>query len=257
MKYFFMLVFALVVKENLAIAYTDCPAHIRFVHGHAFKDAPVKIAINGSVVSKELNFRSATTYKEVPAGKYLISFLDAASEENLGEKEFFAASGKAYTVFLAGPAKGPEGSLYGNESPFIFLDDITPPNPGRWKGHWYRMSETNVVIDFRISDGKNPSKEIYRLINKPNRASYSLADAPAGIYQFNPVLPGSSDPFFNTALNPPAFVQIENIEINSGESIDVFALGNFLGKAPNSLQLSYQKYKSIVNEENGCIQITN
>lgn len=233
-----------------------CATHLRFVHGHATEDKAVNVILNDVVAAQGLEFRGATRYTARPHGSYKIRFEDAASGKVLGEKSFVAGSGQAYTIVLAGPSEGPPSSLYGNKSPFIFLDEITPPNPGRWKGHWYRMSETNVVIDFRISRGDDPTKEVYRLVDKPNRASYSLADAPAGLYQFNPVLPGSSAPFFNEALDPPAYVQLTGVQLQGGEVMDVFALGNALGeKLPNSLQLSYQKFVPVVDESTGCIEV--
>lgn len=152
------------------------------------------------------------------------------------------------------PAKGSEGSLITNESPFVFVDDLTPPNPGRWKGTWYRMSETQVVIDFRISRAMNASQEVTRLIEKPNRAAYNLGDFPAGQFQFNPVMPNSSEPFFNPALIPPRNVQLSNVEIAGGTLFDVFALGNFLGKSPNSLDLVGVTTRTYLDAR-GCIQV--
>jgi hypothetical protein len=93
-----------------------------------------------------------------------------------------------------------------------------------------------------------------RLIQKPNRSSYQLGDFPAGCYQFNPVMIGSSEPLFNTALNPARNVEISNLEIKGGETVDIIALGNFLGKTPNSLDLTYAKYVSTVNKK-GCFEI--
>jgi hypothetical protein len=105
------------------------------------------------------------------------SLLDVVTGEVLASKTAVFATNLAHIVVLSGPAEGPIGMRNGNSSPFILVDDITPPvNPNRWKGSWYRMSETNVVIDFRISDGFNPLNEIARLTKKENRASYQLGE---------------------------------------------------------------------------------
>ena len=248
----FLGVATLAVSVNAQAA--TCASHLRFVHGHAFKDEAISVVVNG-VQTDALQFREIGKYLSVESGKKHVQFFSTITGELIGEKTFVAGSGMAYTILVAGPAKGPEGTLYGNSSPFILVDDITPPNTGRWKGHWYRMSETNVVIDFRISSASDYNNEIYRLYAKPNRASYQLPDHVAGTYNFNPVLPGSSEPFFNEALNPPRKVELGNISIGGGQVIDVFALGNFLGKGPNSLDLTYQIYTPVISTESGCIGI--
>ncbi|MBX9766796.1 MAG: DUF4397 domain-containing protein [Bdellovibrionales bacterium] len=253
-KFIFLFLSGALISSN-AIGST-CPSHLRVAHGHAFEDRPIEVVLNGKTLVSELKFREVAHYQRIKPGKVSIEFFERGTGRSLGKRNLVLGSGQAYTVILAGPAQGVPGMLFSNESPFVFLDDITPTSPGRWKGHWYRMSETQVTIDFRISDGNNPEKEISRLINKPNRASYQLADLPTGVFQFNPVMPGKSEPFFNAALTPPANVELRNITMNDRESIDIFAFGNFLGRAPNSLQLTYQKYRTTVSP-NGCMKIEN
>lgn len=246
----FMFVLAAADSSRAAV----CATHLRVVHGHAFEDGPVDVKVNGQYLVRGLSFRSVSDYLSVSHGSKSVQFFKANTKEMIGEKTFPAASGAAYTVVVAGPAAGPRGLLFGNTSPFVFMDDVTPPNPGRWKGHWYRMSETDVVIDFRISDGNDSSNELYRLVNKPNRAAYQLGDIPAGFYQFNPVMPGDSQPFFNTALSPARNVELTRQSIAGGEVYDIFALGNFLGRGPNSLDLTSVKYRPVL-DANGCISI--
>jgi hypothetical protein len=238
---------------NVASAAEPCGSHLRFVHGHAFEDRPVDVYVNGALAEAGVAFREVRPYRLAAFGPQHVRFVDPSSGRTLGERHFPAGSGQAYTVVLAGPAKGPEGALFGNESPFVFLDDLTPPNAGRWKGTWYRMSETQVVIDFRISQAANSTQEVTRLIQKPNRAAYNLGDFPAGTYQFNPVLPGSSEPFFNPALNPPRNVELRDVKIAGGELFDIFALGNFLGREPNSLDLVGVRTR-VALDANGCVR---
>lgn len=234
-----------------------CSGYLRFVHGNAFNDQKVDLSLNGKTIYSNVEFRQVTNFIPVKSGNVSFKIKDTVTGEVLQEKSFKSSANLGHTIIFAGPAQGPQGMQYGNKSPFIILDDITPPNnPERWKGSWYRMSETNVVIDFRISDGKDPSQEIARLIKKPNRAVYQLGDFPEGNYQFNPVLVGSSEPFFNQALIPARNVELVNIDIRGGEIFDVFALGNFLGKAPNSLDLTYSKYSTSIDKE-GCLVINN
>lgn len=236
-------------------AFATCGSHLRFIHGEAFRDQPVSIRVNGITVKESLSFRSVSKYFELSAGKKVVEIVDKETGEVLETKTFTAGPNVGYTVLFAGPAKGPQGMSFGNSSPFVVIDDITPvTNPGRWKGTWYRMSETNVVIDLRISKGEDYSQEMGRLQKKENRSTYQMGDFPAGRYSFNPVMPGSSEPFFNPALEPARIVEVKDLNIEGGENVDIIALGNFLGKAPNSLDLVSVKYKSRLSEE-GCYVI--
>lgn len=236
-------------------ALASCPTHVRFIHGEAFNDQPVNVYVNGRLVANSLSFRKVTNYIPQETGKLSVTFRNTETNELVQKKTFIAGGNLGHTVILAGPSIGPEGMRFGNTSPFVITDDITPPaNPNRWKGTWYRMSETNVVIDFRISDGTAPTKEIARLIEKPNRSAYQLGDFPAGTYQFNPVMPGSSEPFFNPALTPARNVELTDVTINGGEVFDVIALGNFLGQAPNSLDLTYARFTPSIDDR-GCVVI--
>lgn len=248
----------LLIAFSSTIALATCPTNIRFIHGQPFEDGDVNVTITGKKMKKEmtnLQFRDVSKYVQIKPGSYTVEFKDVASGKILGSKKAVFGPNLGHTVILGGPAQGPTGTMNGNASPFILIDDITPTvNPTRWKGTWYRMSETNVVIDLRISDGLNPTNELARLSKKENRSTYQMGDFPSGNYQFNPTLVGSSEPFFNPALQPPRLVELANVEIAGGENIDVIALGNFLGKAPNSLDLKYVKYTPSVSES-GCITL--
>ncbi len=68
------------------------------------------------------------------------------------------------------------------------------------------------------------------------------------------MLQGKSDALFNTALTPAANVEVKDLQINGGENVDIIALGNFLGRAPNSLQLVYHKHVSEFDAK-GCINV--
>lgn len=230
---------------------SPCPAHLRFVHGNAFEDAPISVSVNGKRHASDIHFRSVGHYIPVAGGKVSTIRITDLSGKTLQEKSIPVAAGYAYTVVFAGPAEGPEGSLFGRTSPFVFMDDLTPPNPGRWKGAWYRMSETQVVIDLRVSRAGRYEEEVTRLLSKPNRAAYNMRDFPAGSFQFNPVMPGKSEPFFNEALEPARNVELRDVRIPGGSLFDVFALGNFLGRAPNSLDL-VGVHTNVVIDAKGC-----
>ncbi len=239
-----------------AQAEATCTGYLRFIHGDPFRDQKVDVFVNGDKVAQNIEFRGVSRHIPVRAMTTTVTFADSNTGQHLGRKTFAIGPNLAMTVVLAGPAKGPEGMAYGNSSPFVLTDDITPvTNPERWKGTWYRMSETQVTIDFKISEPEPSLREITRLIQKPNRASYQMGDLPAGAYRFNPVLQGSSDPLFNTALNPARNVEISRADIPGGVNVDIIALGNFLGKAPNSLDLVLKMYRTHI-DRSGCYRVT-
>lgn len=236
-------------------AFASCPVHLRFAHGEPFRDGAVDVRVNGETLVSSLNFRGVTSYLSTHPGHKTVDFVDAQSGKVLESKTFVAGTNLGYTVVLGGPAKGPEGMEFGNSTPIVTIDDISPvSNPNRWKGTWYRMSETNVVIDFRISDGNDTALELARLHRKENRASYQMGDFPKGTYQFNPVFVGSTAPLFNPALEVPRNVELRGVVIEGGLNVDVFALGNFLGKTPNSLDIHSVSYRPKLSET-GCILI--
>jgi hypothetical protein len=249
------------IDSTAVTASPGCGGYVRFIHGDPFRDQSVSIRVNGVQVVNDLPFRGVSDYLLRPQGPARVEFINARSNRVLETKSFVVGPNVGYTVLVGGPAKGPEGMPYGNTSPFVLIDDITPvTNPNRWKGTWYRMSETDVVIDLRVSSGQAkdvwaPEAELARLREKPNRSSYQLGDFPAGVYQFNPVGVGANAPFFNDALVPPRNVELRSVEIAGGETFDVIALGNFLGRAPNSLDLTSKRYRSELSEA-GCYQIT-
>ena len=245
----------LAVVSFAAQAKSSCGTHVRFIHGEAFRDAAVDVKVNGKIIERDLKFREASQYHLLRPGKKTIEFVDAQTGTVLDTKTFSAGANIGYSLFFAGPAKGPAGIRFGNMAPFLFVDDISPvANPARWKGTWFRMSETNVVIDLRVSKGGDFTKEVGRLKQKENRSSYQMGDFPAGTYSFNPVMPGSSEPFYNPALQPARFVDVKDLSIQGGENVDIIALGNFLGKAPNSLDLIAVKYTTTINDK-GCYSI--
>lgn len=232
-----------------------CPSHVRFIHGEMFRDQPVDVFVDGKKVVEKLQFRGVTDYLEIDDGPAEIKFVDSVSGKTLESKALILGSNLGYTVALAGPTPGPDGNQFKNTNPFVFIDDITPvTNIKRWKGTWYRLSETNAVIDLRVSKGDGSDFEVLRLKNKENKASYNLGDNPAGVYQFHPVLIGSSQPLLNEALDPPAVVKIAPSKIAPGFNFDVIALGNGLGKGPNSLQLTSKTYRSELTPA-GCLRL--
>jgi hypothetical protein len=229
-----------------------CSGHVRVLNAALPFASTVDVEVNGRD-GMPLEFRQVSDYVSVPPGETRIVFRSRTDGSVIAERQFVVGANLFYTVAATGPVKGPAGGpTLANETPFVFLDDMTPPNPGRWKGRWYRLSETNVAIDFRAFRPERPEADFFRLKSKPNKASYDFPDSPAGVFSFRPALIGSRDPLVNEAFTPPVTVEVAELEVPEGSQVSVFATGNALGVAPHSLLVHAVLSKAKINAD-GCL----
>ena len=85
-------------------------------------------------------FRGVGAYIAVPPGQVSLGVRATGTTTGayLAQKSFVAAPGKAYTVGFTGPLPGPTGQVVSNTPPIVVEDGLQVPNPGRWRGTWYR-----------------------------------------------------------------------------------------------------------------------
>lgn len=232
-----------------------CPVKLRVINAAVETASAVDIIINGEKVLENVPFRQASQYIDLAPGTMNVDFVEAGTQNQLAHRTFTGASNGAYTVAITGPIQGPSGQPLFNESPFVIQEDLTQPNPNKFKGRWYRFSETNAVIDFRISKSSNPNVDETRLTQLTPKTAIAYPELTAGKYNFNPVLPGQFDPLVNNAFNPPIQVEVVNQEVPAGVLFDVIATGNALGQSPNSLTLTTATTEVAPPDDNGCTQI--
>jgi hypothetical protein len=232
-----------------------CPTNLRVINAAVGTASPIDVIVNGKKILENVDFRQASKYVDVAPGNIEVLFVRSGTRSTIAYRTFTGAPNSAYTVAITGTLQGPSGQPLFNQSPFVIPEDLTQPNPGKFKGRWYRFSETSAVIDFRISKSSSPNVDETRLTDLIPKTAIAYPELTAGKYNFNPVLPDQFDPLVNNAFNPPITVEVANQEVPAGVIFDVIATGNALGQTPNSLKLTTALTKVAPPDANGCNQI--
>ncbi|TBR57728.1 hypothetical protein B4U84_17285 [Westiellopsis prolifica IICB1] len=232
-----------------------CPTKLRVINAAVGTASPVDVIVNGQKILQNVGFRQASQYVNVTPGNLQVLFVQSGTLSTIASRTFKGAPNSAYTVAITGTIQGPSGQPLFNQSPFVIPEDLTQPNPGKFKGRWYRFSETNAVIDFRISKSSSPNVDETRITDLTPKTAIPYPELTAGTYNFNPVLPDQFDPLINNAFNPPITVEVANQQVPAGVIFDVIATGNALGQAPNSLLLTTASTQTAPPDANGCNRI--
>lgn len=232
-----------------------CPAKLRVINAAVATASPVDVIVNGKKVLQNVDFRQASKYVNVTPGNIKVVFVQSGTSSAIAQRTFTGAPNSAYTVAITGTLQGPSGQPLFNQSPFVIPEDLTQPNPGKFKGRWYRFSETSAVIDFRISKSSSSNVDETRITDLTPKTAIPYPELTAGTYNFNPVLPDQFLPLINNAFNPPVIVEVANQQVPEGVIFDVIATGNGLGQAPNSLLLTTASTQTAPPDSNGCYQI--
>ncbi len=234
----------------------SCPALVRAINA-ANPDQPsaVDIIVNGKKVLSNVPFSQASRYMSVSSGKLRVQIMKAGTKTMVGERTFAAAPNSAYSVAVTGPLQGPRGQVLFNKSPFVIPEDLSPPSPGKFKGGWYKLSETKAENDLRIAKSGAPNVAKAQLVDVIPKTAVDYSELKAGTYNFYTVLPNKSDTIVNKAYKPAIRVEIAKANIPAGTIFDVFAIGNTLGKGHNSLKLSAASYKTLPPTAAGCTKV--
>ncbi len=240
----------------------SCPVNIRIINA-ASPNSPtsVDLYVNNRRVVANVPFRQVSEYISVNAGELDVSIKQAGTTTELGSRIFIAPPNAAYTIGITGPIPGPTGQTLFNNSPFVIPEDLSIPNPGKFRGRWYRFSETNAVIDFRatkVVSGvlQENLPDAMRITVLTPKTVITYPELDAGVYNFNPVGVGSNSPLVNDASLPPVVVQVLNATVAAGTIFDVIALGNSLGTNPNTLTLTTATTKVLAPNARGCTRLS-
>lgn len=246
-----------------------CPTYVRAVHTYnpAQGTMPiVDVYLNGQLQWPNVPFRGVGAYVGVASGSVTLGVRAAGTTGAfIVEKTFTAAPGRAYTVGFTGPLAGPTGQIVSNTPPIVIEDAVQVPNPGRWRGLWYRWSETPVDVDFRVIAG-NPAPmniagnnvsvamDVARLSKLIAKTVIPIPETVPGVFSFYPTVVGSNDPLFNAQRNE--YVRIANLTTVAGRLYDFFATGDSLLAAhPNNLALVYTENTATFDTTSGCTLI--
>jgi hypothetical protein len=96
-----------------------------------------------------MTFRDVTSYLTVPAGRINLAIRSAGASPSsapLASADLTVAEGKFYTAGFLGMVPGPAGQSAYSRAPIIVNEDVRKvPNPGRFKGLWYRWRWVGVT----------------------------------------------------------------------------------------------------------------
>jgi Domain of unknown function (DUF4397) len=249
-------------QEVSSVRSRFCPVYVRIINSsNPNSPTPIDLYVNGRKVAAAVPFREASGYVPVNAGKLDIRITQAGTSTDLGSRLFNAAPNSAFTIAVTGATAGPVGQSLYNTSPFVIPEDLSVPNPGKFRGRWYRFSETSAVIDFRATLAESgvaqaTLPDAMRITVLAPKTAINYPELNAGVYNFNPIGVGSVDPLVNTAFDPPVTVEIPNATVAAGTIFDVIATGNALGVAPNSLLLTTATTRVLPPSASGCTKLS-
>jgi len=271
----------------LTAAQSDCPVYLRVLNSvspatkadPSVPPANATLIVNGRTLISNVQFRQFSNYVAINNFDSITFVLkDGAGNDLYPARTFRAASGEAFTIVVSGGSTNVSGAFSGpkviyDTPPYVILEDIRPPNSGRFRGNWYRMSETSAFVDFRIVPSElgieSTDSDVVRLLADNPKTVLDFPDLVPGTYSFLPAVSPLQQPsspaesqqtwsyarVLNSALGE--YVMVSNVTLAAGDIISVAATGVALGTpSPYSLQLTSTIIQSTYDASTGCISIT-
>jgi len=200
-----------------------CPSGIRLVNAGVPSPVSIDLVVNNVALATNVGFRSVTRYFSVSPGSKNVVIRGTSSNNQIATASFVAVPNVYYTVALTGSTTGPTGELLFNSSPFVFRENIYPPNPSKFRGTFHRLAEPgnqqNTGRQLSIRQGGNnlvvpniqqKTAVIYPEVD-PGQVSFTLQTT-AGITITNSV---SQAEQINTTLSSAILYDIFEIGDNS------------------------------------------
>jgi hypothetical protein len=192
-----------------------------------------------------------------PSHSVNFTFLNSANA-TIATRIFTVQPGAAYTLGVTGALPGPSGQLLYNTSPLVIMEDIRIPNPGNFRGSWYRWSETDLVIDFRAYQGGlnsvNQTADYMRMRANNPKTVIPYTEMIFGTYSFHPVTLNSTEILVNNNYDPPQSVGIFGQVYNQQAIYDFLACGNsLLSTKPNTLRIF--QFMNVPKLQDDCLLV--
>jgi len=219
-----------------------CPAVFRLVNAVVPNTSSLDLLIN-NVATTTAAFRGVTPYSSTTPGSVTITVRITGTSTTFTTRTVQAFPGSAYTVVATGSLTGPSGQLLFSNTPFIFQEDIFPPNPSNFRGVFHQSSELNQNVNFAI--GINNASTIFNVLPK---TAIAYSEQVAGSYAFT-VTNTTGSTILNSQSAP---VQI-NTTVTTGTIFDLFVIGNDANNVPN--QFSTRTSSPSFDRNSGCILV--
>jgi len=201
---------------------------------------------NGQLVIHNIAFRGVSRYSAIHPGVFQIVIQQTNTTTVIGgSRTFTAVPNAAYTIAVTGPFTGPGGELLYNSTPFIFIENIFPPNQNTYKGTFHRLEESTATEDLEIVTFTYISG-ISQVVEKT--VAYYAEQIP-GPVTFN-VLSLSG----NQVNNSAGFPLTLNDTVGNNAIYDLFVTGNDVNNI-NPTELTSAVYLPTLEPVSGCILV--
>jgi len=235
-----LFIVAIVISKSNAL----CPSYVRLVNALVPNPTNLDLLVNGQLIVSAVSFRSASRYFPVRPGNFQVTVRPTGSTTTTFVRTFTSAPNAAYTVAITGPFTGPAGELLYSQTPFVFIENLFPPNRNTYKGTFHRLSESTAVYSLEIITDTYTSG----VSNLAIKTSAYYPEQIPGPAIFN-VLSGG------VFVNNSAGIQIQlNDTISAGTVYDLFLIGNDVNNI-SPQQLASASYNPSFEPVSGCILI--
>jgi hypothetical protein len=221
-----------------------CPSGIRLVNAGVPSPVSVDLVVNNVALATNIGFRSVTRYFSLSPGSKNVVVRQTSSGNQIATRTFIAVPNVYYTVALTGSITGPVGELLFNASPFVYREVIYPPNPGKFRGTFHRLSETTGLRQLSARSIGNNNNVVTPQIQSKTAVYYPELDSGSVSFTLQ-TLAGAT--ILNSLNNP---VQL-NVTINSGVLFDLFDIGDN-SNTQNPTQLAQIQSTPAFDANSGC-----
>jgi hypothetical protein len=236
-----LFIVAFVVSQTTAL----CPSYVRLVNALVPSPTNLDLLVNGQLIVTGVTFRSTSRYFAVRPGNFQVVVRPTGSTTVTGTRTFTGVPNAAYTIAVTGPFTGPTGELLYTSTPFVFIENIFPPNRNTYKGTFHRLSESTSLYNLEIITDNYVSGVSQVSIKT---AAYYPEQIPGPVI-FN-VLTVNNSPINNSA----GFELQLNDTTSAGTIYDLFLTGNDVNNI-SPQQLSSASYTPTLEPVSGCILI--
>jgi hypothetical protein len=221
-----------------------CPCGIRIVNAGVPSPASIDLVVNNVALATNIGFRSVTKYFSLSPGSKSVVIRQTSSGSQIATRSFVAVPNVYYTVALTGAISGPVGELLVNTSPFVYRENIYPPNPGKFRGTFHRLSETTGLRQLSVRTQSNTNNVVVPSVQAKTAVYYPEVDSGSISFTVQNLI---GQTVLNSLNNPTQL----NTTVNSGVLLDIFEIGDN-SNTQNPTQLAQIQSTPAFDSNSGC-----
>jgi len=221
-----------------------CPSVFRLVNAVVPSTLSIDLLLNNNAVVTNIGYKNVSIYYQVQPGSVTISVRATGTGTIIGTRTIEAAPGVAYTVAATGTLDGDLEELLFDSSPFIFQENIVPPDPNTFKGVFHSLVENDVQATFFVESTTGTFFSVGVFDIDPKVAT-AYPEVPAGSYSFSV----ANNTFFVYANSLDEAIQV-NQTLSAGQIFDLFWIGDDTNEQPSTLTVVSSN--SVYDSSSGC-----